>query len=92
MCSNKHTNKKVKYRQCTLDRKLSDKITCVLVSWIPSEFAVLNKTLKLKTNDKWEDGWVVTYVGQETNKPFYSKAAIKSHKKHTGDSLPKKKR
>ena len=47
------------YRQCTLHKGSS-----VLVNWIPSEFAVLSKSVRLKDdNGNWETGWTITKVG-----------------------------
>ena len=33
------------------------------VAWIPSKFAKVGKILKLRTGDKWVDGWRVDHVG-----------------------------
>jgi len=49
--------------QCVIVKTVGD-IRHVMVSWIPSRFAVTGKTLKLKqNNDEWTDGWLVTDVG-----------------------------
>lgn len=82
--------KTVFYKQCTLSKK--DGTT--QVSWIPEKFALLNKVLKLKENEKWDDGWIVKKVGDfrksEEQLPDSHKD-IKHHRKNTGDSLPKEK-
>jgi hypothetical protein len=48
----------MKYNQCTLQRGNTK-----TVSWIPDKFAHIDKFLKLKGDDGWEDGWQVTSVG-----------------------------
>jgi hypothetical protein len=49
------------YRQCELKRENQH-----LVSWIPKEYAIKGKYLKLKSQDgEWEDGWEVEYVGEK---------------------------
>lgn len=45
------------YTQCELRKK-----ELVQVSWIPSEYAELFKTLDLKEDEIWSKGWVVTKV------------------------------
>lgn len=34
------------------------------IAWIPLEFAVLNKYIKLQIDKQWEDGWQVIAVGK----------------------------
>lgn len=82
------------YRQCRLSKKIPTGEKRQM-SWIPEEFAVLNKVLKLRDSDgKWEDGWVVTEASQtrlaHQDVPDYHDG-IKSHRKATGDALPKNK-
>ena len=46
------------YKQCCLikdDKKLQ-------VAWIPEQYAIQDKILKLKINKNWQDGWKVYYV------------------------------
>jgi hypothetical protein len=62
-------------------------------TYIPQQFAVIGRTLKLKGDDEiWVDGWVVERVGYTTvesdSVPDYRKA-IRNHRKQTGDSLPR---
>jgi len=47
--------KKNKYKHAVLKKNNGD----TQVSWIPAEFAVEGRYLKLKENDKWVDGWQV---------------------------------
>lgn len=46
-----------KYKQCELKNK--DKVE---ISWIPIEFARTDKILKIKINNLWDNGWIVTKV------------------------------
>ena len=46
------------YRQCTLTRGTEGD-----VAWIPEQFAVLNKYLRIKKEGVEENGWQVTTVG-----------------------------
>ena len=48
----------INYKQCRLKKGNTQQ-----VSWIPSKFAKLNKVLKLKTADGWDDGWMVESAG-----------------------------
>jgi hypothetical protein len=45
------------YTQCELVKQ-----NIFQVAWIPSQFAVVGKTLKIKENGIWEDDWKVTHV------------------------------
>lgn len=58
-------------------------------SYIPEQFAIMNKILKLKENGEWDDGWKVIEIGslrlKEENLPNYHQLS-KSHLKATGDS------
>jgi len=55
---------KTYFRQCTLQKPLSD-ATTTRVAWIPEKFAVQGKYVKLKEQDRWEDGWQVISVGRQ---------------------------
>jgi len=82
------------FRQCDLVKKVEGG-TQHQTSWIPEPFAHRGKVLKLKDNaGAWDDGWEVKRVG-ETRLPedalFDAHQEIKSHRKATGDSLPKAK-
>jgi len=75
------------YRQCNLRNGNSH-----TTSWLPEEYAVKGKVLKLKKDDEsWEDGWIVESAGDKIDEkclPDFHRE-IKAHKKRTGDSLPK---
>ena len=79
------------YRQCVLE-KVDGKATLKTVSYIPEKFAIVGKTLKLKSDDDvWEDGWVVMAAGDKTSEDLVpdTHKAIKVHRKATGDSSKK---
>jgi hypothetical protein len=59
-------NKQPKYymRQCTFTKPTKDGVSQT-TSWIPEEFAKLNKYVKLKNeSDEWIDGWQVISVSE----------------------------
>jgi hypothetical protein len=77
----------MKYRQCVLQKSLSETSILVQTSWIPEQFAVQGLILKLRE----EDGWEVAHVGsacEESDAPNY-RMLVRSHRRNTGDSLPK---
>ncbi len=80
------------YRQCTLYKPCGKQSRKVMVSYIPEKFAQVGGVLKLKQDDDtWDDGWIVEAVGarvEEADLPDPHKE-IKSHRKATGDALPK---
>jgi len=78
-------NKTVYYKQCKMQKKNSFQ-----TSYIPEEFAVLNKFLKLRGEDgEWDDGWKVIFISENRHAddklPDYH-YQIKQHRKATGDS------
>jgi hypothetical protein len=78
------------YRQCRLQKENSQQM-----SWIPEEFAEVNKVLKLRNEDgEWDNGWTVTSVGNRLEEHYLPNVnqMIKGHRKNTGDSLPKEKK
>lgn len=82
-------SKEIYYKHCHLERK-TENGKMVTTSYIPEQFAVVNKALKLKNSSgDWENGWVVKVAGNRTCNPPDSYIQIKAHKKNTGDSLPK---
>ena len=78
------------YRQCKMQKNNSFQ-----VSWIPEQFARKGKVIKLLEDSGWDDGWIVIEVGpyrhSEKDLPD-SHDEIKSHRKNTGDSMPKEKK
>jgi hypothetical protein len=34
----------------------------IIIAWIPEEFAVIGKVLKIKDYSRWEDGWTVVKI------------------------------
>lgn len=51
------------YRQCRLRKKTPDGYM-ETTSWIPEPYCVIGKTLKLKDDDVWTDGWVVMMASE----------------------------
>jgi hypothetical protein len=81
----------MKFNQCTLEKR-SGFSTLKTVSWIPSKFAEIGKTIKLKDdNGNWVDGWNVIGLGTELEEDFLPDyhSEIKAHRRATGDSLKK---
>ena len=58
-------SKIVYYKQCKLQLKKADGTILHDVAWVPSKFAIQDKFLEIKKNDKWENGWQVTFVGED---------------------------
>lgn len=82
-------NKQIYYQQCVLCKNNNN---IKQISFIPDEFAVVGKKLKIKVSGKWQEGWVVVEVFDWLVKDvtkFNVIKQIKDHKKSTGDSLPK---
>ena len=81
------------YRQCMLQRPLGDGRREEMVSFIPAQFARLHRPLKLKTQHAgWEDGWLVASIGATVDDAHLpdAHAEIRSHRRATGDSLPRR--
>ncbi len=81
------------FKQCVLNKQGPDGFKST-VTWLPAEFAVKGRTLRLKkSDDSWDLGWTVFSVSEtalsEKCLPDYHKD-IKAHRKATGDSMPKK--
>ena len=80
------------FTQCRLTKVTS---TGVLenTTWIPSKFATVGRSLKLKKESgDWDQGWKVHSVfGQVDEKhiPDWRKG-IRRHRDSTGDALPKR--
>lgn len=69
--------KKDTYTQCALKR-----LTQHHMAWIPTKFAVMNKFIKIKKDDKtWEDGWEVIAISQGTITVEDATETAKSNKK-----------
>lgn len=75
------------YTQCVLRKYASDTVYHEQVSYIPDEFAVKNKTIKIRLNNRWDVGWVVHSVGSSMEEMdiLDVRSYVKRHKKNTGD-------
>lgn len=71
------------YKQCKLKRNSTYQTV-----YLPIEFAVLNKLLKLKNNNVWDNGWKVieVYHNSLTDEVTHVPKLIREHRKRTGDS------
>lgn len=45
------------YRQCAIQRKL-----VTVITWLPEEYAIKDKTLRIKMFKVWQDDWEVLRV------------------------------
>ena len=65
------------YKQCGLKRDSKH-----MVSWLPVEFCVKDKVVKLKQKDgSFQDGWEVTSVGDVVRTAKEADAASQMYKK-----------
>ena len=79
----------VSYTQCTLTKRVTDSdneggATVTQVAWIPTQYAILNKPIRLRSSkdDPWGNGWVVTEVGgTRMGSPDYRKSIL-NHRKN----------
>lgn len=80
--------KPVFYRQCRLAKPTATG-EFRLVSWIPDQYAVPGKVVRLWENGTWDDGWVVRSAGQTryaaADVPDFHELS-KSHLRATGDA------
>jgi hypothetical protein len=83
-------SRRVLYSQCRLARPTPGGEYAV-VSWIPTEFAVAGKSIRLRTGKVWESGWIVRSVGATRpldQVPDFHELS-KAHLRATGDSDPR---
>jgi hypothetical protein len=84
-------SKTIYYRQCQLARPY-ERGEMRLTSWIPEEFAVAGKRVRLRDDGGWQDGWVVRFAGPyrvadgDLPDPHDD---VKGHRRRTGDARPK---
>lgn len=81
------------YRQCLLRKHVDHTTTQSQVTWLPDQYAVQGRVLKLRYADgTWVDGWVVKVAGTEAvpeSRLPDSHAATRAHLRRTGDSQPR---
>jgi hypothetical protein len=79
---------KTLYTQVSMKRRISDTGNEVKTCWIPSKFAKVGNSLKLRTDTGWELGWIVTHEYQERYEDQLpdAHAEVKAHRRNTGDS------
>ena len=70
------------YRQCTLKKKLSKGVKTT-TTFLPTEFSIVEKVIKLKDNNgEWDDGWVVESVSKEEYDSDYITILSGQHRLH----------
>lgn len=82
----------MKYNQCTLEKTVGGH-KMQIVSYIPSKFANIGQSVRLKNEEeKWDGGYIVKTVGPAVDEEFLPDrhSEIKAHRRATGDSMPKK--
>lgn len=52
------------WKQCGLKKKINNTTFEEQVSYIPEPYCKIGKILKLKEDNKWEDGWKVIWCGE----------------------------
>jgi hypothetical protein len=80
-----------KYTQCRLEKTVFE-ATIEQTAWIPSCFARVGNTIKIKKADVWVDGWKVVATYQSMDEVPHFELIRRTHRKKTGDSEPKVKR
>lgn len=71
------------YIQCRLQKE-----NLQTVSWIPERFAVLDKIIKIKRNEEWDNGWKVTLVGSKLEAKYVENQAHNAKDIWTATSGP----
>lgn len=83
---------KTRYRQCLLRKQIDNRTSQTQVTWLPEQFAILNRTLKLRgSQGTWIGGWVVRVTGSESvpeSRLPDAHDAVRSHRRRTGDAEP----
>ncbi|MBC8291326.1 MAG: hypothetical protein H8E37_13565 [Planctomycetes bacterium] len=75
--------KRKTYRQCEVRREEAIRLT-----WLPLQYAVEGRVLRLRTHGEWTDGWIVTAVYSDTERivALDPHRDISSHRRATSDS------
>lgn len=79
----------IRYRQCLLVKQLDARSRTELVTFIPEQFAQLNRVVGIRDTDgDWKPGWQVKAVGQACQEQQLPNVhtATKAHPRATGDS------
>ena len=77
------------FRSCRLERK-EGRARIQLTSFIPARFARVGRELSLRSSDgRWTSGWKVILAGRMIHEPPDVHRAIRSHRRATGDDLPR---
>ena len=71
----------IKYVQCKMTKHVKDRLKYLDTSWIPKKFAQKDRSLKLKIDGEWDDGWIVEEVYSSTELTHDEVTAISNHHK-----------
>jgi len=77
------------FRSCTLVREIEGGV-CHTVSLIPEKYAKAGRGIELCTEGTWEHWMVLSASPSIVTDPVDARILIKSHRRATGDSMPKK--
>ena len=59
------------YCQCQLwNRRIATPATMMQWAFIPAEFAVVGRTVNIKEEGVWRDGWEVVYAGDPKDESY----------------------
>ena len=74
------------YQQCQLKQGNSTTVT-----WLPEKHCKVGHRVSIKDDDEWSAPWTVASISKDskTESPPDYRKLIRSHRKSTGDSLPK---
>lgn len=78
------------FKSCRLVREVVDGVASI-TTLLPIKFAKIGKQLELNDDKVWTTWMVLTVSENIVKDPVDPKVLIKSHRKATGDSMPKKK-
>lgn len=83
----KPVSKYPRYSHCSLSRRLTKEVV-LTTAWIPTRFAKVGESLRMKWGSEWESGWLVDSVGETRSEDQIPDPPrlVRRHKKSTGDA------
>jgi hypothetical protein len=69
--------KEVYYRQVKMKKGNTQR-----TSWIPEQFAVVGKMLKIDMDGEWNEGWIVEHVGSTRRDSATVRERSRDHLRH----------
>jgi hypothetical protein len=79
------------FKSCTLVRVYEDGAVGSYTCLLPLKFAKEGKKLQIVDDNEWIDWMVLKVSDNIVTNPVDPRVLIKSHRKATGDSMPKRK-